>query len=84
MERLGESSKRGREDGEVEVKKRKNSSVAVEFLSEKTKLDNSFRGGISAQERPTKPDTCVVAATTTTNESSFTLSGGESDGQYEK
>ena len=45
MERLGESSKRCRADGEVEVKKkkRKSSSEAVEFLRKKAKLDHSLR-----------------------------------------
>ena len=43
MERLGESSKRCGADEKVEVKKRKSSSEAVEFLREKAKLDHSLR-----------------------------------------
>ena len=43
MERLGEISKRCGAYGEVEVKKRKSSSEAVEFLREKAKLDHSLR-----------------------------------------
>ena len=74
MERFGNTSKRGGEDGEegAKKKKRRSGSDAVEFLREKKSKSKkkskvktfSERGRDAVKERSTKPNTVDITATT--------------------